>query len=131
MTRKSLCFVSALVAGAVGLAFCLAPVAVQAAEPIKLGAPLSTAFVYGWVAERGIKLAVEEINAAGGVNVGGEKRPFSVDVIDTRDLEPGVPVDDAIKAVEKLYLGGLMATHDANEGLAAFLERRKPVWKDR
>ena len=75
-----------------------------AAEPIKLGAPLSTAFVYGWVAERGIKLAVEEINAAGGVKVGGEKRPFSVDVIDTRDLEPGVPVDDAIKAVEKLIL---------------------------
>ena len=75
-----------------------------AAEPIKLGAPLSTAFVYGWVAERGIKLAVEEINAAGGVSVGGEKRPFSVDVIDTRDLEPGVPVDDAIKAVEKLIL---------------------------
>lgn len=75
-----------------------------AAEPIKLGAPLSTAYLYGWDAERGIKLAVAEINAAGGVKVGGEMRPMEVDVIDTRDLEPGVPVDDAIKAVEKLIL---------------------------
>ena len=44
-----------------------------AAEPIKIGAPLSTAYLYGWDAERGIKLAIEEINAKGGVNVGGEK----------------------------------------------------------
>jgi len=74
------------------------------AEPIRLGAPLATAFLYGWDAERGIRLAVEEINAAGGVKVGKTKRPLTVDVIDTRDLEPGVPVDDAIKAVEKLIL---------------------------
>jgi len=38
---------------------------------------------------KGIKLAAEEINAQGGVNVGGKKRPFQVEVIDTRDLEPG------------------------------------------
>jgi branched-chain amino acid transport system substrate-binding protein len=74
------------------------------AEPIKLGAPLSTAYLYGWDAERGIKLAVEEINAKGGVNVGGEKRPFAVDVIDTRDLEPGVPVSEALMAMDKLIL---------------------------
>jgi branched-chain amino acid transport system substrate-binding protein len=75
-----------------------------AEKPIILGAPLSTAFLYGWDAERGIKLAVEEINAAGGVKVGSETRPFSVDVIDTRDLEPGVPVSDALMALEKLIL---------------------------
>ncbi|MBC8443613.1 MAG: ABC transporter substrate-binding protein [Deltaproteobacteria bacterium] len=74
------------------------------AEPIVIGSPLSTAYVYGWAAERGIKLAVEEINAAGGVNVGGTKRPFKVEVIDTRDLEPGVPVSEALLAVEKLIL---------------------------
>jgi branched-chain amino acid transport system substrate-binding protein len=77
---------------------------VRAAEPIILGCPLSTAFLYGWDAERGIKLAVEEINAAGGVTLAGEKRPFSVEVIDTRDLEPGVPVSEALLAVEKLIL---------------------------
>ena len=73
-------------------------------KPITIGAPLSTAFLYGWDAERGIKLAVKEINDAGGVNVGGKKRPFAVEVIDTRDLEPGVPVSDALMAVEKLIL---------------------------
>lgn len=75
-----------------------------AAKPIVLGCPLSTAFLYGWDAERAIKLAVDEINAAGGVKVGGEKRPFKVEVIDTRDLEPGVPVSEALLAVEKLIL---------------------------
>ena len=77
---------------------------VLAAKPIVIGAPLSTAFLYGWDAERGIRLAIEEINAAGGVDVGGKKRPFAVEVIDTRDLEPGVPVSEALLAVEKLIL---------------------------
>jgi branched-chain amino acid transport system substrate-binding protein len=78
--------------------------AAMAQEPIVLGCPLSTAFLYGWDAQRGFTLAVEEINAAGGVNVNGQKRPFKVEVIDTRDLEPGVPVSEALLAVEKLIL---------------------------
>jgi branched-chain amino acid transport system substrate-binding protein len=77
---------------------------VNAAEPIVLGCPLSLNYHYGWDAEKGIKLAVEEINAAGGVNVGGVNRPFKVEVIETRDLEPGVPVSEALLAVEKLIL---------------------------
>jgi len=76
-----------------------------AVKPIVLGCPLSTAFLYGWDAERAITLAVEEINAAGGVNVAGTKRPFKVEVIDTRDLEPGVPVSEALLVVERLILG--------------------------
>jgi len=75
-----------------------------AEKPIVIGCPLSTAFLYGWDAERGITLAVEEINAAGGVSVGGKKHPFAVEVIDTRDLEPGVPVSEALLVVEKLIL---------------------------
>jgi branched-chain amino acid transport system substrate-binding protein len=75
-----------------------------AEKPIILGCPLSTAFLYGWDAERGVKLAVDEINAKGGVTVGGKKHPFKVEVIDTRDLEPGVPVSEALLAVEKLIL---------------------------
>jgi len=83
----------------------LAPVLpAQAEDAIVLGCPLSTAFLYGWDAERGIKLAVDEINAQGGVTVEGQKRPFAVEVIDTRDLEPGVPVSEALLAVEKLIL---------------------------
>ncbi len=98
---KRLPRLSLVAAVAAALALAAGP---SLAAPIKLGAPLATAFLYGWTAERGIRLAVEEINAAGGVKVGSESRPFEVEVIDTRDLEPGVPVDDAIKAVEKLIL---------------------------
>jgi branched-chain amino acid transport system substrate-binding protein len=88
----------------VALVLLLAGGSAMAQKPIVIGAPLSTAFLYGWDAERGIRLAVDEINAAGGVQVGKEKRPFKVEVIDTRDLEPGVPVSEALMAVEKLIL---------------------------
>lgn len=36
---------------------------------------------------------------------------------------------EAIKRIEAIYLNELMKTKDTNEGLAAFLEKRKPVWK--
>jgi cyclohexa-1,5-dienecarbonyl-CoA hydratase len=36
-----------------------------------------------------------------------------------------------IAAVERLYLDGLMATHDATEGLQAFLAKRAPQWQHR
>ena len=38
---------------------------------------------------------------------------------------------EALSVVEKLYLGELMQTEDAREGLAAYLEKRKPVWKNK
>jgi cyclohexa-1,5-dienecarbonyl-CoA hydratase len=43
----------------------------------------------------------------------------------------GKPFTDALRTVEDLYLGELMETEDANEGLAAFMEKRRPEWKDR
>ena len=42
-----------------------------------------------------------------------------------------VPFAAGLAAVEELYLGPMMATEDANEGLAAFMEKRTPIWKDR
>lgn len=38
---------------------------------------------------------------------------------------------EKIAAVEKLYLEELMSTHDAVEGLTAFLGKRPAVWEDR
>jgi cyclohexa-1,5-dienecarbonyl-CoA hydratase len=39
--------------------------------------------------------------------------------------------EEGLAAVEELYLGPLMDTEDAQEGLAAFMEKRAPVWKDK
>jgi cyclohexa-1,5-dienecarbonyl-CoA hydratase len=38
---------------------------------------------------------------------------------------------DGLAAVEDLYMGPLMDTEDAHEGLAAFMEKRPPAWKDK
>ncbi|MBI5275875.1 MAG: cyclohexa-1,5-dienecarbonyl-CoA hydratase [Burkholderiales bacterium] len=38
------------------------------------------------------------------------------------------PVRERLQEVERLYLDWLMRTHDANEGLNAFLEKRQPAW---
>lgn len=37
---------------------------------------------------------------------------------------------EGLREVERFYNDELMATHDANEGIESFLERRKPDWKD-
>lgn len=42
----------------------------------------------------------------------------------------GKPFNTALDAAESIYLKELMATDDAKEGLAAFLEKRKPVWRN-
>jgi cyclohexa-1,5-dienecarbonyl-CoA hydratase len=39
--------------------------------------------------------------------------------------------EGALALSEELYLNRLMKTDDAVEGLQAFMEKRKPVWKDR
>ncbi|MEW5722533.1 MAG: enoyl-CoA hydratase/isomerase family protein [Thermodesulfobacteriota bacterium] len=39
--------------------------------------------------------------------------------------------EEGLAAIEKIYLDELMTTHDAEEGLKAFLEKRKPVWENR
>ena len=39
-------------------------------------------------------------------------------------------LDGGLKAIEKIYLDRLMKTHDAMEGLKAFLEKRKPTWRE-
>ncbi|NIP81424.1 MAG: enoyl-CoA hydratase, partial [Gemmatimonadetes bacterium] len=40
------------------------------------------------------------------------------------------PLSQALEAADRLYLDDLMALHDPHEGLAAFMEKREPVWSD-
>jgi cyclohexa-1,5-dienecarbonyl-CoA hydratase len=47
------------------------------------------------------------------------------------DLGRGRSLDLALKEVEKLYLNELMKTYDATEGINAFIQKRKPEWRDR
>ena len=39
--------------------------------------------------------------------------------------------EPALDRAERDYLGGLLKTADANEGVTAFLEKRRPQWKNR
>ena len=47
------------------------------------------------------------------------------------DLGQGRSLDASLKVVENLYLNELMKTHDATEGIKAFIEKRKPEWHHR
>lgn len=76
----------------------------QKAEPLVIGAPIARASTYGQNGERSMILAMEEINAAGGIRIGGQNRPIKLEIVDTRDEEPGVPTSEVLLAIEKLIL---------------------------
>jgi cyclohexa-1,5-dienecarbonyl-CoA hydratase len=46
------------------------------------------------------------------------------------DLGRGRTLDELLKEVENIYLHELMKSSDANEGIKAFMEKRKPVWRN-
>ena len=81
------------------------PTPAISAEPIIIGVPTSLYTPFGRDGLNAVNLAVEEINAKGGVSVAGVKRPFKVVTADTRGGEPGTPVHDALMAYEKLIMG--------------------------
>ncbi len=103
------------------------------AQPIVIGLPSARAFAEGKSTEEAMILAVEEINAQGGVLVGNTKRPFKIEIMDTRDLEPGVPVSEALLVVERLILdkgahfivGGPIRTEAYNAAMDLFFKHKR------
>jgi branched-chain amino acid transport system substrate-binding protein len=75
-----------------------------AGDPIVVGVPSSLKTLEASEGLKAIIMATEEINKAGGVKIGDKKRPLKVESIDTRGGEPGVPISDALMAIEKLFL---------------------------
>ncbi len=73
-------------------------------EALVIGITVGKASVYGQNSERSAVLAAEEINNAGGVDIGGKKHLIKLEIVDTRDEEPGVPTSDVLLTVEKLLL---------------------------
>ncbi|HET6972745.1 MAG TPA: enoyl-CoA hydratase-related protein [Pyrinomonadaceae bacterium] len=47
------------------------------------------------------------------------------------DLGRGRSIEDALNEQENIYLHELMKTQDANEGVKAFMEKRKAIWRHR
>ncbi|HVP78110.1 MAG TPA: ABC transporter substrate-binding protein [Thermodesulfobacteriota bacterium] len=73
-------------------------------DPIVVGVPTALGSIEGRDGWMAIQMAVEEINAKGGVQVGATKHQLKAFSIDTREHEPGIPVQDALTATEKLIL---------------------------
>ena len=95
----------------------------ESSDTIKLGSsgPLSgSASIYGQAVKKGVELAIEEINKAGGVNVNGVKKNFElVDFInDEADADKaGAALATLIDGGADLIVGAV--TSGATEGLIA------------
>src|SRR6266446_497286 len=99
-----------------------------AAQPVKVGAvvPLTGRYGAGGAQVRtGYEIAVEHVNAAGGISIGGKKQPLELTVLDDES--------DATKTVARLetlasqgvagYLGGLGS--DLHAAAASVAEKNK------
>ncbi len=69
----------------------------QAADPIKIGVLGPMAFTQGEGHWNGATMAAEEINSAGGITVGKEKRPLELVKVDTNEF---LSIPDATNATE-------------------------------
>jgi hypothetical protein len=63
----------------------------QSANEIVLGAATSLTFLEGRESLNAVELAVEQINAGGGVRVGDKRLPLRIVPLDLQGARPGVP----------------------------------------
>lgn len=73
--------------------------------------------------EEGVKAFVGDLTSKSSVVIKWTKKAI------VSGLE--VPFEKGLSASEVIYQYGLMSTEDAKEGLSAFLEKRKPAWKEK
>ncbi len=73
-----------------------------AQDAILVGVPTSLTAIEGRESLKAVQMAVDEINAKGGVAVGAKKLPIKIETIDLRDSSPGVPVSEALLGLEKI-----------------------------
>ncbi len=103
--RKKGLFTFALLTLVVFISFPYTAVAqLKPGAPVVIGVPTALGSIEGRDGWMAIQMAVEEINAKGGVQVGNTKHKLEAYSIDTREHEPGIPVQDALTATEKLIL---------------------------
>jgi len=79
------------------------PLTARGADPVILvGCPMPAQATYGQNGVRGLTMAAEEINAAGGVMLNGKKHLLKLEMVDTGDLDPKTPENEVMDKVERL-----------------------------
>ena len=73
-------------------------------DPITIGVPTFLGSIEGSESLKAVTLAMEEINAKGGVTVKGAKHLIKIEASEIRDGAPGVPVPEALLGIEKNIL---------------------------
>jgi branched-chain amino acid transport system substrate-binding protein len=123
MRHRSICWFLGFIVLAAGLTI---TEQAQAADPIIIGVPTSLGFLEGKESHKVVQMAVSEINAKGGVTVGGQKRLLEVSSMDIRDAAPGVPVPEALLGIEKNILekkpAGIVVGPFRSEALVAAMD---------
>ena len=80
------------------------PATGPAGDTVVLGVATSLTTLEGRESFNGVALAVDEINARGGVRIGAKTVPFQIESIDLQDASPDVRVADAVRDLEHFIL---------------------------
>lgn len=83
----------------------MTPVLAGGGREIILGAPTSLKSLEGSESLEAVRMAVEEINGAGGVNINGYTHKFRLAPFDLREVEPDAPTAEAVTRLQTFVKG--------------------------